>query len=124
MSCLTGLVRRSQQSIRSTTKLAYFHSTPRLRQLERHITERSRCQQCHGEGWPHFILRDERAGKPSASSEPAAELGCPECGRMPKYLFNIVLEGTRTRPASFPVVDEVVGEPATLPEHNETRQRA
>ena len=50
-------------------------------------------------------------------------VGLPECGRMPKYLFRIVLEDTRTRPASFPVVDEVVGEPVSLPEHKETRQR-
>ncbi len=59
-----------------------------------------------------------------AFEEPATELGCPECGRMPKYLFNIVLEDTRTRPASFPVVDAVVEEPVSLPEHKETRQRA
>ncbi len=94
----------------------------RLRQLERHITERSRCQQCHGEGWPHFTLRDERAGKPC--SGPETELGCPECGRMPKYLFNITLEDTRTRPASFPVVDEVVEEPAALPDLNGHRNGA
>ncbi len=77
----------------------------RLRQLERHITERSRCQQCHGEGWPHFILRDERAGNPSACPEPETELGCPECGRMPKYLFRIVLADSSTRPAAFPEGD-------------------